>query len=123
MTAKWEVIETDPAQSDQEKALLFVLTLRGPEYATRWQRGLVAAIAALKDFPGPRAYPRVEAEEEIRRAETRVLLYQGPDKHPAPSVAYRVLYTLLDPVQGEESGSILIQRIRHARSAEEAHGF
>ena len=111
----WEIIETDLAEQDRDKAVLFVLGLRQADYATRWHRGLTAAIAALKDFPGPRAFPRVESEEEVRRQETRVMLYRGPDKRPADSVTYRVLFTLFDPIQGEEVGAIFIQRIRHAQ--------
>ena len=114
----WNILETDPAEQDREKALLFVMRLRGPEYAERWHEGLLLAIANLTRFPGTRALPRCESEEERRRQETRILLYRGPDKKPAPSVTFRVIFTLLDPVQGEESGTLYIQRIRHARSAD-----
>jgi plasmid stabilization system protein ParE len=117
----WAIVETDLAEQDREVALLFVLRLRGLEYAERWHNGLLEATASLAEFPGPRAHPRVESEEERRRAECRVLLYTGPDRRPAPSVSYRVLYTVLNPVQGEESGTLFLQRIRHAlRSEEEA---
>lgn len=114
----WDLLETDPAEQDRESALLFVMRLRGPEYAERWHTGLLTAIANISRFPGPRALPRCESEEERRRQETRIMLYRGPDKKPAPSVTFRILFTVLDPVQGEESGTIAIQRIRHARSAD-----
>jgi plasmid stabilization system protein ParE len=114
----WDILETDPAEQDRERALLFVMRLRGPEYAERWHDGLLRAVANLARFPGPRALPRCESEEERRRMETRILLYRGPDKKPALSVTFRILFTVLDPVQGEESGTIAIQRIRHARSAD-----
>lgn len=117
---QWEVIESDRAKAERQKVADELVESHGKEFADRWTDGLLDAIYGLERMPGPRAWHRVEAEEERRRMEVRLLVYGGPGRRPARAVSYSILYSVHDPAPGESDGVVNILRIVHAASEEAA---
>lgn len=118
---KWSVRESEPAESEREKAFLRVQRLRGSEYAALWHQGLLQAIYSLPEPLGPRAWPQDLEESERRGQEVRYRLYSGPDRRRPSRLAYHLLFTLFDPAAGEEEGSVLILRVVSATAGESPH--
>jgi plasmid stabilization system protein ParE len=110
---RYRVEEADLAESDREDAFFWLLSTAGPEYADAWHRGLLQTIQQLAEFPGPRAHPVVRPLTG-ERPEIRRMLYYGPQGRRSPTqTRYRVLFTVIGPVEGESEGVIRVLRVLH----------
>lgn len=106
---EWAVIESDKAKAERRQAVRDISASHGEEFAERWQDGILDAIYGLERMPGPRAWHRVEAEEERRRMEVRLLVYGGPGKRPAPGESDGVVNILrIVPAASEEAARFLV---------------
>lgn len=95
------LVETTPIAEAQIEAAYRWFREHNPEFADRWFRGLMNAIATLQEKPLRCA---VAIEREIFREDVRQLLYGKP-----PNV-YRVLFTI-------RGGTVAVLYVRHgARS-------
>jgi plasmid stabilization system protein ParE len=116
----WRIEETDGFDAERQQAFLYLIRVAGPDYAGRWLTGLVRAIAALAEFPGPRAHALQELASERFRVEVRRLPYDGPGHRRRGGTRYRILFSVADPAYGELEGVIRILRIRHSSADEGA---
>ena len=113
---RFEVIRAERAELDQDKAVLRWNRVLGPRAANEWIAGLIKAIAALAEFPGPRSHPKDEDACDRFGIEVRRMLYYGPSKRRS-GTPYRVLFTVIEPAPGgEHEGIIRVLRILHGAS-------
>jgi plasmid stabilization system protein ParE len=111
----WELMVTDIADAEREALFLSIGRQRGPEYARRWLDSLVDATNAILMFPGPRSCPTNSYESERRRAEVRTRLYRGPDSQNPAAVACKIVFSVYDPTQQQETGQVRILRYLKAQ--------
>lgn len=116
--SRWDVYESNEAIADRKAALKDVAQERGTDYALRWHAGLIAALHNLGEFPGPRAWKRVESEEQRLGGEVRMVVYGGPGRKPVRAVSYCILYAVYNNLLGEEGGGVRILRIVRAAGEE-----
>ena len=109
---RYEVAFSDRAAEDRERAYLYLAWFLGPDFVDGWDTALGRVIAQLGEFPGPRANPVDEEVSLIFGRETRRLLFAGTRSHRLRT-AYRVLYVVIEPAQGEAEGAIRVLRILH----------
>lgn len=108
----YRVEPTELAEAERDAVYLRLNRLFGPEYAARWLTGLMQAMNALGEFPGPRSHPRDEKTSERLRVGVRRMLYHGPGKRRS-GTPYRVLFTINEPAPGENEGVVRVLRILH----------
>ena len=111
----WELMVSDLAEAERETLFLSIGRQRGPEYARRWLDSLVDVTNAIVAFPGPRSHPRNSSESERRRAEVRTRLYRGPDRQNPSTVACKIVFSIYDPTQQQETGQVRILRYLKAQ--------
>lgn len=107
---RYEVSISEPAETEASEAYLWLSQHRGPEFAGRWYRGLLDAIAGLSTFP--RLHP-IARENDCYDTEVRRLLYK-PDR--SSGTAYRVLFYVVEPVEegtGSELGMVRVLHVYH----------
>lgn len=108
---RYVVREEERVEADREAAFMRLLAF-SPDYAARWLKGLLKAIAQLPEFPGPLSRPIDEQASARYGRQVRRMLYAGPGKRRAGRAAYRVLFTILPTASGEEA-TILVLRLLH----------
>lgn len=106
----WRIEISDRAAMERESAFLR-FAARDLDTAARWLEGLIRAVAALAEFPGPRAYA-IARESDRYGVEVRRMLYFGPGKRRGKSV-YRVLFHVIEPDASGEAGIIRILHFYH----------
>ncbi|MGI0479651.1 type II toxin-antitoxin system RelE/ParE family toxin [Geminocystis sp. CENA526] len=89
------------AQSEADKAFLFMLKVSSPENARYWYEGLLKAIFSLSTMPKRCVLAR---ENDYFSQEIRQLIY-GKGKN-----CYRILFTILED---DKSPTVRILHIRH----------
>lgn len=105
----YEVRLTEPAEVEVETEHARLSDIVSPEYADRWQDGLLAEITRLAVFP---ALYEIAPENDLYDVPVRRLLYFGPSKKRR-GTAYRILFHIIEPTAGEEGGLVRILHVWH----------
>ena len=107
----YEVRLTEPAEIEIETEHGRLAELVSQEYADRWQDGLLAEINRLALFP---ASHEIARENERYDVEVRRTLYYGPSKRRRRGGAiYRILFYVVEPVEGETRGLVRVLHVWH----------
>ena len=107
----YEVVVTASAEADISAAHGWLSMQVSTDYADRWQDGLLEHLHRLTFHPAKFA---VAPESDILALELRRMLYYGPSgRHRRGQVAYRVLYSIVEPAGGRESGEVYVVRVLH----------
>lgn len=105
------VVLSEPAEAERDTAYLRLNAAVGPDYAGQWYAGFVRSLYDLTAFPGPLSHPIDEEATSLYRREVRRMLYYGPGTRRSGRIPYRILFTLLEPIEGETT--IRILRVLH----------
>lgn len=108
---RYRIVESERVEADRESAFLRLLSY-DTGYAARWLEDLNRIITDLPNFPGPRSHA-VDAEATARfGSEVRRMLYFGPTRRRS-GTPYRILFTVVEPPEGEDEGILRVLRILH----------
>lgn len=105
----YEVRLTEPAEVEVEAEHARLSEIVSPEYADRWQDGLLAEIMRLAIFP---AMHEMAPENDLYDVPVRRLLFFGPSRKRR-GVAYRILFHIIEPTLGEERGLVRVLHVWH----------
>ena len=106
----YDVRLTEPAEIEMEAERERLSELVSPEYADRWQNGLLAEINRLALFP---ASHEVAPENELYDVQVRRALYFGPSRRRRSASTYRILFHIVEPIGGEASGLVRVLHVWH----------
>lgn len=106
----YEVRLSEPAEIEIETEFSRLENTVSPEYADRWHDGLTAQIDSLSLFP---ASHEVAPENDLCDVKVRRLLYHGPTKRRRGGPSYRILFYIVEPVEGETGGLVRVLHVWH----------
>ncbi len=106
----YDVRLTEPAEIKVEAEHERLSEVVSPEYADRWQDGLLAEINRLAMFP---ASHEVAPENDLYDVQVRRALYFGPSRKRRSASTYRILFYIVEPVEGETGGLVRVLHVWH----------
>ena len=99
---KYRIEISSVAETEADRAFLWISQVASSEIASHWSKGLLKAMESLSDMPKRCPLAR---ENEYFTKEIRQLLY-GRGRS-----TYRILFTI---VEGEDVSTVRILHLRHA---------
>ncbi len=106
----YDVRLTEPAEIEVEAEHERLSDVVSPEYADRWQDGLLAEINRLSLFP---ASHEVAPENDLYDVPVRRALYFGPSRRRRSASTYRILFHIVEPTEGEAGGLVRVLHVWH----------
>ena len=107
--AAYEVRLTEPAELEVELEHVRLSEIVSPEYADRWQDGLLMEIERLSHFPDSH---EIAPENDLFDVSVRRALYFGPSRRSG-KIAYRILFHVIEPEEIETVGLVRVLHIWH----------
>lgn len=101
---RYDVRLSEPAEAEIEAIVQDLEQNASPDFARRWQDGLLDKIASLEFFPH---YQISEESEEFGQEVRRVLYRQG-------RIIFHVVFTLLDADGDGQTDTVRVLRVRNA---------
>ena len=101
------LVWTERAEIERDNIYLQI-NQSSPSAAAEWLVGLSNVIAALTEWPGPRACPRYEEACDLYGYEVRQIIYRGPS---GKGRAYRILFRAVVPESVDSDFDVTILRV------------